>query len=203
MVDYLYKKDMLYIDLEKVSLKRFMGLFPYPYILDAQVNGSINYDYKQEKLLVKTDLNNTKFLHSTLVETVFQKSGVNMLKEVFPHSTLRASYQNDIIQGDIILHNKQSHVYFTHVKVDEKRNTINANFDLKMQGQAFSGKVYGPLKHPKVNLDMQKLIRYQMDKQLDSVMGKGNRKLMEAMPMGGAAKDMASEVGGEFLNIFF
>jgi hypothetical protein len=203
MVDYLYKKDMLYIDLEKVSLKRFMSLFPYPHILDAQVNGNINYDYKQEKLLIKTDLNNTKFVNSKLVETVFQKSGVNMLKEVFPHSTLHASYQNDIVLGDIILKNKQSHFYFTNVKMDEKHNTVNAYFDLKMQGQEFSGKVYGSLKHPKVNLNMQKLIRYQMDKQLDTYMGKGNRKLIEAMPMGGVAKDMAADMGAGFMGMFF
>ncbi|HHD78928.1 MAG TPA: hypothetical protein ENK98_04745 [Epsilonproteobacteria bacterium] len=203
MVDYLYKKDMLYIDLEKVSLKRFMSLFTYPHILDAQLNGNINYDYKQEKLLVRTDLNNTRFLNSDLVETVFQKSGVNMLKEVFPQSTLHASYQNDIVLGDVALKNKQSHFYFSNVKMDEKHNTVNAYFDLKMQGQEFSGKVYGSLKHPKVNLNMQKLIRYQMDKQLDTYMGKSNRKLMEAMPMGGVAKDMASEVGGDFLDMFF
>lgn len=203
MIDYLYKKDMLYVDLEKVSLKRFMGLFPYPRMLDAQVNGNINYDYKEEKLLVRTDLNNTRFLNSDLVETVFQKSGVNMLKEVFPYSTLRASYQNDIVLGDIVLKNKQSHFYFTNVKMDEKHNTVNAYFDLKMQGQEFSGKVYGSLKHPKVNLNMQKLIRYQMDKQLDTYMGKGNRKLMEAMPMGGVAKDMAADMGAGFMGMFF
>ena len=72
-----------------------------------------------------------------------------------------------------------------------------------MQGQAFAGKIYGDIKHPKVDLNMQKLIRYQMNKQLDSVIGKGNRKLMESIPMGGAAKDMASEMGGGFLDMFF
>ncbi|SFZ98319.1 hypothetical protein MNB_SV-5-683 [hydrothermal vent metagenome] len=203
MIDFLYKKDMLYIDLEKVSLNRFMGLFPYPKMLNAQVNGNINYNYKEEKLLVRTDLNNTKFLNSDLVETVFEKSGVNMLKEVFPHSTLRATYQNKILQGDIILKNKQSHFYFTNVKMNKNNNSVNAYFDLKMQGQEFSGKVYGSLDNPKVNLNMQKLIRYQMDKQLDTYMGKGNRKMMEAMPMGGVAKDMAADVGAGFMGMFF
>ena len=203
MIDYLYKQDMLYIDLEKVSLTRFMDLFPYPKMLDAQINGNINYDYKKEKLLVRTDLNNTRFLNSDIVETVFQKSGVNMLKEVFPHSSLRATYQNKVLQGDIILKNNQSHFYLTNTKLDSNDNTVNAVFDLKMQGQEFSGKVYGSLKHPKVNLNMQKLIRYQMDKQLDTYMGKGNRKMMESMPMGGVAKDMAADMGAGFMGMFF
>ena len=72
-----------------------------------------------------------------------------------------------------------------------------------MQGQAFSGKVYGSLQNPKVKLNLKKLIRYQMDKQMDSMMGKGNRELMESMPMGGTAKDMATDVGAGFMEMFF
>jgi hypothetical protein len=203
MVDFLYKKEMLYIDLEKVSLKRFMGLFPYPHMLEAQVNGNINYDYKKEKLLIRTDLNNTRFLNSDLVRTVLKKSGVNMQKERFPASTLRAVYHKKVLLGDLMLQNKQSHFYLTRTKLDSNKSTVKAYFDLKMQGQEFSGKVYGSLKHPKIDLNMQKLMRYQMDKQLDSVMGEENRKLMESMPMGDVAKDMATEVGAGFMGMFF
>jgi len=203
MIDFLYKKDMLYIDLEKVSLKNFMRLFPYSTILDAQLNGNINYDYIQEKLLVETKLNHTKFLPSKLVDTVFRKSGINMLEEKFTKSTLKASYQNKILLGNVILENKQSHFYLKDININKNNHTINTHFDLKLQGQEFSGRVYGLLENPKVKLNMKKLLRYQMDKQLDSVMGKGNRKLMEAMPMEGVAKDMATEIGGGFLDMFF
>ena len=126
-----------------------------------------------------------------------------MLKERFTKSKLKASYQNKILKGKLLLQNKKSHFFLKHTHINTEKNRINALFDLRMQGEAFSGKVYGALNNPKVNLNMKKLIRYQMDKKLDSVIGKGNRKLMEAIPMGGAAKDMASEVGGEFLDMFF
>jgi hypothetical protein len=42
-----------------------------------------------------------------------------------------------------------------------------------------------------------------MDKQLDGIIGKDGRKLMESMPMGGVAKDVATEVGASFMGIFF
>ena len=203
MVDFLYKKDMLYIDLEKVDLSALLNLFDYPHMIEAQLNGNINYDYSKAKLLAKTDLLNTRFLDSDLVQTVLEKSDVNMLKERFPKSTLQASYQNKILTGNLLMNSAQSHFYLTSARMDKRYNTVNAIFDLKMQGQAFSGKVYGDLKHPKVDLNMKKLLRYQMDKQMDSVMGKGNRKLMDAMPMGTTAKDMASEIGGGFLDMFF
>jgi hypothetical protein len=203
MVDFLYKNNMLYVDLENVSLTRFMQLFPYPQMLQAQVNGNINYDYTKKQLLIRTDLNNTKFLSSVVVDTIFNKSGINLLKEVFTQSTLFAIYQYNILAGDLILKNRKSHFYVKNTQLNTKKDTVNAHFDLRMQGQEFSGKVYGSLQNPKVNLNLEKLIRYQMDKQLDAVIGKGNRELMESMPMGGAAKDVATDMGTGFLEMFF
>lgn len=203
MIDFLYKKDMLYVDLEKVSLTRFMYLFPYPHRLKAQINGNINYDYTKKQVLIRTDLNDTVFLKSEIVDTIYQKSGINLLQEIFSHSTLFAIYQNGILAGDLLLKNKQSHFYLKNTQINTNKNNVNAHFDLRMQGQEFSGKVYGSLQDPKVKLNMEKLIRYQMDKQLDSVIGKGNRKLMESMPMGGTAKDMATDVGAGIMEMFF
>jgi len=203
MIDFLYKLDMLYIDLENVSLSSLLTLFDYPHMIDARVNGNINYDFKNAKLLAKADLIDTRFLDSKLVQTVYKKSGVNMLKEHFEKSNLYAIYQNNVLTGNLSLEGKQSHFYLTNVRIDKNYNSVYALFDLKMQEQAFSGKVSGDLKHPEVDLNMQKLLRYQMDKQMDSVMGKSNRKMMDAMPMGTTAKDVASEIGGGFLDIFF
>jgi hypothetical protein len=72
-----------------------------------------------------------------------------------------------------------------------------------MQNQEFSGKVYGSLGNPDVNLDMQKLIKYQMEKQLDSIMGKGATKAMRNIPMEGAAENMATGAASTFMNMFF
>ena len=203
MIDFLYKKNMLYIDLENVSLKRFMNLFPYPHRLKAKINGNINYDYTKKQVLIRTDLNDTVFLKSDVINTIYQKSGINLLQETFSHSTLFAIYQNGMLAGDLLLRNKQSHFYLKNTQINTNKNNVNAHFDLRMQGQEFSGKVYGSLQNPKVKLNMEKLIRYQMDKQLDSVIGKGNRKLMESMPMGGTAKDMATDVGAGIMEMFF
>ena len=203
ITDFLYKKDMLYIDLQGISLGSFMKIFPYPPLLDATVNGHINYDYTKKRLLVKTDLKNAKFVPSELIHTIYQKSGINMLKETFTNSTLNASYQNKILLGDLKLANQTSYFSLTNTRMDANNNTINAVFDFKMQQQEFSGKVYGSLANPQINLNMQKLLRYQMDKQLDTYMGKGNRKMMDAMPMGSTAKDVAADVGGGFLDMFF
>ncbi len=203
MLDFVYEKDKLNIELDDVSFKRFMTLFPYPLMLDAKTTGNINYDFRKELMLVKTKLKNAKFLHTDLVDTIYKKSKVNMLVEEFNDNSLEVSYHNNILLGDLKLANKTSYFSLTNTKLDAEKNTINAYFDFKMQNQEFTGKVYGSLDDPKVNLDMQKLIQHKMDKQLDGIMGKGNREMMESMPMGGVAKDMASEVGAGFMGMFF
>ena len=42
-----------------------------------------------------------------------------------------------------------------------------------------------------------------MDKQVDKMIGKDGRKIREHMPMGGVAKDMATDMGASFMKVFF
>ncbi len=203
ILDFVYEKDQLDINLDSVSFKEFMALFPFQIMIDGDTTGTINYDFIKKRMVVNTELKNAKFLHSELVSNIYKKADVNMLVEEFDNSTLEATYQNDLLQGDLKLANDRGHFYLTNTIMDTNKSTINAYFDFKMQEQEFSGKVYGSLDDPEVDLNMQKLIRHKMDEQMDSMVGEGNRKMMEKMPMGEAAKDAASGVAGGFMGIFF
>ena len=203
MIDYLFEKDGLRVQLEAVSFMDFMSLFPYPPMLTADATGEIYYNFIQETLVVNTKLENAKVVHTKLIDVIRKKSGVDLRRETFDNSILDASYHNGLLLGDIKFSNKKSHLFLKSILMDTNQNTINAYFDVHMQRQAFSGKVYGSIDDPKVNLDMQKLIKYQMNKQLDKMMGEDNRKKLEKIPMGGAAKDMATGMGASFMGIFF
>ena len=203
ILDFVYEKDRLDIDLKDVSFKRFMSLFPHPILLDGDTTGKIQYDFTQKRMVVNTELENARFLPSDMVSAIYKKSEVNMLVEEFDDSTLVAVYQNDILRGDLKLESDSSVFYLTNTTLNTDKNTIDAYFDFKMQDQEFTGKVYGSVDNPKVNLNMQKLIRHKMDEQMDSMVGEGNRKMMEKMPMGEAAKDAASGVAGGFMGVFF
>ena len=201
--EFDYTNEHLAIDFDHASFKQVMHIFPYPSLLDAQTTGKVYYDFKKKKLIVDTLLKNAKFIHSEITDTIYKKSGINLLSETFDNSTLKLTHQNKTIVADLILKNDKSHVTLTHANIDTKHKTLHSYFDVNMQKEEFSGKIYGSLSHPKIDLNMQKLVRHEMDKQMDSVMGEGNRKLMDAMPMGTTAKDMASEIGGGFLDMFF
>jgi hypothetical protein len=203
MIDYLFEKEGLRVKLEAVSFLDFMSLFPYPPMLSADASGDIYYNFVQKTMVVNTTLQNAKVVHAQLIDVIHKKSGVELRKEVFNNSILDASYHNGFLLGDIKLSNKTSHLFLTSIMMNTNKNTIDAFFDFDMQKQAFSGKVYGSIDKPEVNLDMQKLIQYQMDKQLDSMLGKKNRQIMEQIPMGGVAKDMAAGMGASFMGMFF
>jgi len=203
ITDFLYKEDVLYVDFKDTSLKNLLNLFSYPMRLDAKTNGSVNYHHKKDLLLVNTKLNNAKFLQSDLVDEIYKKAGVYLPDEIFNESTLELTYKNDIILGSIKLSNASGHIFLTDVRINTDKKLVNANFDVSLQKRAFTGKIYGPLEKPKLDLDFQKLIRHEMDKGIDTVMGEGNRKMMDSMPMGEMPKDVASGMGGTMLDLFF
>ena len=203
MTEFNYDEKALNIDLDKVSFKKILNLFPYPALLDAETTGNIYYDFRKKDLKTKAKLHNAKFNYAKVMDTIYHKSGVNMLKETFTHATLDIHYHNHLLFGNLFMNNRLSHLSLSNTQIDTKQNLINAYFDVKIQKKEFSGKIYGALEHPKINLNFQKLIRHEMDNQLDSIMGEGNRKMMQNMPMGGVAEDMASGVGGTFMEMFF
>jgi hypothetical protein len=200
-----FEKDGLKVDLNNIWFEKIMARFPFPSLLSARANGNIYYNFRQKTLVVNTKLKNAKFIPSKLVDTIRKKANVNLLKETFYHSNLDLTYHNSNILGELLLNNEHDneHVYLTSTKIETLENTINGYFDFKVQGEEFSGKVYGLLDDPKVNLNMQKLVRYKMDKQVDKMIGKNNRKIMESMPMGNVAKDMATDMGKSFMKVFF
>ena len=203
VLDYKYYKDNLNISLSDVYLKNILHIFDIPKLLDAKTSGEINYDFGSKKVEVDTKLNRGIFLPSKLSKTIHKKSGFDLEKEIFNNSSLYLTYQKGIVLGNLMLKNQSGSISLRETKIDIKRDKINAYFDFDMTKQKFSGKVYGRLSNPKVNLDMQKLIEFQMDNQLDNIMGKDNREMMENLPMGNVAKDIGTGMAGSFMGIFF
>ena len=203
MTDFLYKDEILYVDFEDASFKEILTLLDYPNYLEARTNGSINYDFKKELLLVNTKLDDAKFLQSDLVEKAYKKADINLLYETFDASELNIKYQNNIITGSIKLANLKNHIYLTNANINTKQKSVNAYFDVYLQNKALTGKIYGSLDKPKINLNLQKLIQHEMDRQIDSMGGKAPRELMEGMPMGSTAKDVVTGTAGSFMGIFF
>ena len=203
LTDFLYKEEFLYVDFDGTSFKYILNLLSYPLLLDANLKGSLNYDFKKELLLINTKLSKAKFLEQEMIDDAYKVSNIDLSYEVFDKGRLKLSYQNNIILGSFTLANEKGYLLLNNAKINTKEDTIAAYFDISLQKRQFTGQLYGSIEHPKVDLNIQKLIRHEMDNQLDGIIGKGNREMMDSMPMGSMPKDVASEVGAGFVGMFF
>ncbi len=202
-LEYLFEEDGLKVKLAGVSLRKLMGIFPYPAMLDASASGHIYYNFLRKTMVANTQLKNTKFIHSKLVDTVYQKSHVDMLKETFDNSKLDVVYHDNLLIGELKLLGDNNHLYLTKTKINTKENTIQTHFNFNMQKQVFSGSMHGSLQDPKVNLDMQRLVKHNLNRKIDALIGKRNRKRMDKIPMSGMVKNMLSGAGAKMIKLFF
>lgn len=202
-LNYFFEKDGLFVDLHDVSFMKFMGLFPYPKMLNAEVNGNLYYNFLQKTLVVNTKLDNAKIAHSRLIRSLRKTSTIDLRREIFHESYLDAIYHDGILAGDLKFRNERSHLYLTSIHMNAHRNTIDAYFDVQMQSRAFSGKVYGPLDDPHINLRLQKLIKYEMSRQMDRIMGEEATRIIRQIPMEGLAEGMAAGASASFIKLFF
>ena len=203
MVDYLYENDGLHIILEDSSFMEFMNLFELPPVLEAKATGDLYYNFIQKTFIANTTLNEARIVNRGLIKEAKSKLGIDLSKEIFHKSLLDASYHNDLLIADVKLKNQESHLFLTSVLLNLEKDNADAYFDFDIQQQAFSGKLFGSFDALHVNLDMQKLMRYQMDKQLDALLGKKNRQVIEKIPMGETVKEVSTGMSASFIKIFF
>jgi len=203
LTDFLYKDEFLYVDFDGTSFKYILNLLSYPIILDADLKGSLNYDFKKELLLVDTKLSKTRFLEQEMIDDAYKASKIDLSNEVFDKGRLKLSYKNKTILGGLKLAHEKGYMFLTNAEINTSDESVSAFFDVNLQKKAYSGKIYGTIEHPKINLNIQKLIRHEMDSQMDVMIGKGNREMMDNMPMGTMPKDVASEMGAGFVGMFF
>lgn len=206
LLAYLYEpqKDLMTLDFDNVSLIKILNIFDLPPIVKADVVGKLTYEFDKNLYTLNTKLNDAQIVQQDLIDVVYDKVDVNLALETFDNSFLNLTYQNNILLGDLKLENDTGHLLLTDTQINTKEKNIDAFFDFKVQKQEFSGSVYGSLEHTKVDLDVQRLIRFQMEKQLDRIIGANSAiKMMRKMPMEDVAEDMATGTAASFIKAFF
>lgn len=207
IMNYTFEKKGLWVNLDDVSFKEFMKLFPMSSVLDAKTTGMMYYNFVTQTFLVNAKLNNAKFIPCKLVNIFHKKTGIRLQKETFNHSILDASYHDGIIAGDLALHNKKNHLNLSHAEIDTKNNTLAINFDMYMKREGYLGNMYGSLDDPEINLNVSKLIKHKVTNRFDKIIGRKNRENMEKMlksiPLEDTAEDIVSDAASSFLKMFF
>ena len=180
LLKYKYSKNKLELNLYGTSLVKLLRFFSYPALLSAKVYGSIDYDIKNKIVILHSKLKQTKFRKTKITDMIFNRTGIDILKDTYDDSSFIAGYQNSILYSTLRIDNgRDKHLYLTDTKLYSKTNAIKSKFEMTIGGQELYGGIYGTLKNPKVSIDMQKILKYQLEKQIGSFLGIGKKELIK------------------------
>ena len=178
-LEYIYSNEKIDFYLKGLSLVSLLSQFSYPALFSSKVYGTINYDMRDNMVLINTDLKETRFRETELTNMIHNASGIDLLLGVYNQSSFHGGYQNKLLSSTLKIDDGVSHLYLTDMKLNAQNNRVNSNFEIKMQGQEIFGEIYGTLKNPQVSVDMKKLLKYQMNKQLGGWLGTGEREAIK------------------------
>ncbi|CAA6801710.1 MAG: Unknown protein [uncultured Sulfurovum sp.] len=181
-LDYNYRNQYLDMNFKGVSLEQVLQQLSFPALLSAKIEGSASYDIANDLILVNTKLKEARFRRTKMTDTIYEMIGIDVLKDVYDDSVFTAGYQNYTLTSLLEIENGINHLYLKDTRMNSKTNTIEANFEVLLDGEEFVGEISGTLEDPKVSLDMTQLIGYQINKSIDTFFGTGkplNRKNAE------------------------
>lgn len=179
LVEYTYQNDLIEFKFQAVALEKILQQLAFPALLSARVDGTASYNLKEEIVLVNTKLKKTRFRRTKMVDMIYQYTGIDILKDEYNDSVFTAAYEDSILTSYLRIDNGINHLYLNDTRMNAKTNGVSSDFEVKLDGQKFFGEIYGTLENPKVNLDMSKLIKYQLNKKIENFFGQGkplNRK---------------------------
>lgn len=178
---YYFEKGQLEGFLKEVSLEKLLTMMAYPPIMIGTFNGKASYNTEDKIALINIESQNAHFQNSSLVQKIYQASGVDFSKERFSNTYFASSVENGLVSYDFKAENKSAYLSLLNTKMDASKNTITSDFNLKMQEEELSGQIYGSLKSPKVKINMGKFLKFKAKKEIDSFFGMGASDRLKKM----------------------
>ncbi len=165
-LSYLYKDEYLDMRLKRVSLKKILEQFSYPVFFVSNIDGRIQFNIKDKRVFINTDLRDTRFVQSKLTDMIYKKASIDILSEVYDKSSFLAGYQNSVLSSTLKIDNGYNHVYLTDTVFNVLNSKIDSKFAIKIEGEELLGKIYGTIDEVHVWVDKERFMEYQADKYL-------------------------------------
>lgn len=168
VINYDYVNKKLEAKLKEVSLQKLLKQFSFPQLLQAKLYGVITYDSKEKVVFFNTQLKEARFRRTNLTALLKKVTGMDLLQDVYDKSIFIGQYQASVLTAVLQLEDGTNHLYLNEIHMYAKTNRVNANFNILIHQQELIGKIGGTLQDPKVNLDISRLLQYQIQKKSKS-----------------------------------
>jgi len=145
----------------------------YPSIMIGDIDGKVELDTADYSAILNLRSKNMHIKKTAVIDTIYRATSVDISKEIFSKTYFTSTIDKGVVYYDFHAENRASYLSLFDAKMDSSNNTIDTNFEIKMQGEEMSGVIYGSLNSPQVKLDMGKYLEFKAKKEIDDFFGIG------------------------------
>lgn len=169
LIKYIYANHKLKIDLEGIYLLKIVEHTHYKSPISSRLYGYIDFDVNQNIGTFDINLKDTRFIKTSMSDKIFNLTGFDILKDTYNNSSFIGGYRDSILYAMLKIDNKREHIYLNDIKIDIRKESINSTIELEVGGKRFYGDIDGRLREPHISIDIKKILKYQLNKELNSI----------------------------------
>ena len=167
-LNYVYKNENIDLKLKGISLSSLLKQFSYPVLFSSKVYGTVNFDTKEQIVIINTKLKETRFPQSKLTDVIQERLDANMLSEVYDNSYFSGGYKDSILSATLKIDNGKDYLYLSESTLDIENNKIDAKFKMEIDGTEVQGEIYDTLTDPQLKIDKKSFATKRLDRWLKS-----------------------------------
>lgn len=147
--------------LNKLDSKKIFYFLQIPEILDALVEGNMDYNLQKDAGNISFLLENGKIIPNQLTQAFKQYTKFDIAKEVFKIVHFDSSIKKWIVNGKFNMESNDIKIISDYLKVDLPKNKIDTKIKLSLKNDFIYAILSGNLTSPKTQIDATNLIKSQ------------------------------------------
>ena len=171
-ISYVLKESKLDAKIASVPLTNIFHTLIAPKIFEGMIFGDVTYDLTTSKGKIDTKIDTVQLLPNQVTDILKNYVNIDLTKERYNQTTFTADLDDNLITFDFDAKSKKSYIAVKEGLVEKDKNTIDAKFDIKIDGKDFSGVIKGDMKKPKVKLDSSKYLKQKVSKEIGKFIDK-------------------------------
>jgi hypothetical protein len=167
VVEFELKEKEIQMNMQGVSAQKVMAMLRYPQIFKAFMIGDLTYNLKEKKGHIQSQLQEVQLLPNTLTNIVKKLNGFDISQEKFNQSQFKANIHAQNIIFEFYAKNDSTNLAISEAYLNNKQKTINARYNIAINGKDIGGMIDGSIHNPDVTIDSSQYIRAKVNKVID------------------------------------
>jgi hypothetical protein len=169
---YTLQNSKLTTKIASVPLTNIFHTLIAPKIFEGMIFGDVRYDLAAKKGKVDTKIERVKLLPNQVTDILKNYANIDLTKERYNQTTFTADLVDNLVTFDFDAKSKKSYIAVKDGLITKDKNSIDAKFDIKIDGKDFSGTIKGDIKKPHVKLDSSKYLKQKVSKEINKFIDK-------------------------------